>query len=76
MQRVKGTQYAGMPAIDLLGEPNVTLGDETDALVYHGNVPDRAVPADLSELKSKYGAEMERRRKLTMDALALWQKRR
>jgi len=38
---------------------------------YHGNVPDRAVPADLSELRSKYGAEMERRRKLTMDALQI-----
>ncbi len=64
-----------MPAIELLGEPNVTLGDEADALVYHGNIPDRAVPADLSGLKSKYGAEMERRRKLIIDALALWQKR-
>lgn len=65
-----------MPAFGLLAEPRVTLGDETDALVYHGNVPDRAAPAHLSELRSKYGAEMERRRKLTMDALALWQKRR
>jgi len=45
------------------------LDDETDALVYQGNVPDRAVPADLSDLRSKYGAEMERRRRLTMDAL-------
>ncbi len=69
---VKGTKWASLPAAEMLAEPKFVMSDVTDAVVYHGDAPDRVVPADLSDLKAKYGAEFERRRKLTADALKLW----
>lgn len=69
---VTGTPRASLPAAGLLSEPKVTLGDVADAVVYHGDRPDKAVSADLTELNAKYGKEFERRRKLNAEALKLW----
>jgi hypothetical protein len=74
---VNGSRWASAPAGEILGgEPGYTLSDLTDAVVYHGDVPDTVVRADLTELKAKYGAEFERRGKLMEEAFKLWQRRR
>ena len=39
-----------------------------DAVVYHGDVPDTVVPADMAALRAKMGAELDRRSKLTAEA--------
>lgn len=71
---VAGTKAAFTPAADLLAlEPKWTLGDILDAVVYHGNVPDSVVRADLTTLKKKYGVELARRSKLLQDAYSLRQ---
>jgi len=74
---VNGTQWSSTPARDLLEvvQPGVSLGDVLDAVVYHGEVPDSVVRADLSALKARYGAELERRRNLMVEAFRLWQRR-
>ena len=74
---VTGTKWAaipaaGMPTID----PGLAMGDVIDAVVYHGDVPDTVVSADLSTLKAKLGAELDRRTKLTLEAFELWQGKR
>lgn len=74
---VTGTKWASLAAGQILAvEPKWTMGDILDAAVFHGNVPDKVVPADLTELKAKYGQEFERRRKLMEEAFKLWQQRR
>ena len=74
---VHDTQWSSTPARDLLEivEPGVSLGDVLDAVVYHGEVPDSVVRADLTELKAQYGAELERRSNLMTEAFRLWQRR-
>jgi hypothetical protein len=73
---VEGTPWASTPAVGLVpAEPGSTLGAVLDALVYHGAVPDSVVRADLTELKAKYGAELERRATLLRQAFTLWQRR-
>jgi len=75
---VTGEKWASTPAGELLEivRPGVPLGDVLDAIVYHGAIPDSVVRADLTELKAKYGAELERRSRLTAEAFKLWQRRR
>jgi hypothetical protein len=74
---VVGTKAAFAPAGDLLVvNPKWTLGDITDAVVYHGNVPDSVVRADLTTLNAKYGPELARRSKLTREAYDLLQGRK
>jgi hypothetical protein len=73
---VTGTKWAatrtrGMESID----PDLTVGEVVDAFVYHGDVPDVAVPADLSTLKEKLGAELDRRARLIPEALELWRRK-
>jgi len=73
---VTGTKWASTSAGALLAvRPNLTLGDVLDAIVYQGDVKDSVVAADLSELKAKYGPELERRRTLINEAFKLWQRR-
>jgi hypothetical protein len=62
---------SGMPTID----PALEMGDVIDAVVYHGEAPDSVARADLTELKAKYGAELERRATLIRQAFQLWQRR-
>jgi hypothetical protein len=73
---LKGSKWASIPA-DGLGTAGQgrTLGDATDAVVYHGDVPDSVVHADLSVLKAKYRVELERRTKLLGEAFELWRSR-
>jgi hypothetical protein len=60
-----GTKWESYPAAGILpafrGEP---FGQMGDAIVYLGLIPDVAVPADLVDLKNKYGVELARRRQL------------
>jgi hypothetical protein len=74
---VNGTKWSSTPARDLLEivPPGVVLGDVLDAIVYHGDVPDSVVRADLSALKATYGTELERRSNLMTAAFTLWQRR-
>ena len=69
---VTGTPRASLPAADMLmalrGE---SLEDMLDAIVYYGDTTDVVVGADLKDLKSKYGAELERRNHLLEEALQL-----
>jgi hypothetical protein len=74
---VTGTKWASTPATGMTTiEPRFTMGEVIDAVVYHGDVPDSVVRADLSILKAKYGAERERRTKLIMEAFKLSQQNR
>jgi len=60
-----GTKWENQPAAGILpafrGE---TFGEMGDAIAYLGLIPDVAVRADLTELQTKYGAELARRRQL------------
>lgn len=61
-----------MPAGEMFRfKPNLTIGDMLDAIVWYGDTADMVVPADTTELKEKYGAELERRRRLLDEALRL-----
>jgi hypothetical protein len=66
---VAGTKWASAPMQD--GGRKYAVGDLADALVYHGDVPDVVVPADLTELKTVYGAELARRSKLIGEAIRI-----
>lgn len=70
---VTGTRWAPHPAgvMFQIGQRDLTLGDMLDAIVYYGDVADVVVPADPAELESKYGPELERRRRLLDEALRL-----
>lgn len=70
--KIAGTEREKTPAGKMFYNAKVTLGDLFDAIVYHGDVPDIVVPADVAQLKKKYGPEIERRRRLTQEALELW----
>jgi hypothetical protein len=73
---ISGTKWDATPAVDLLPvRPRFTLGDVLDAVVYHGDVPDSVVRADLTVLNAKYGVEFRRRRILLDSAFALWRRR-
>jgi hypothetical protein len=73
---ITGTKLAATPIGEMLVlQSKWTMGEVLDAIVYHGNVPDKVVPADLTVLKAKYGAEFERRGKLMDEALELLQHR-
>jgi Haem-binding uptake, Tiki superfamily, ChaN len=70
---ITGTKWAQSPAPELtIAPPGVSLGEVLDAVIYHGDVPDEVVKADLTELNNKYAAELARRSGLTKAALELW----
>ena len=74
---VTGSEWASTPATGMgTIDPGLPMGDVVDAVVYHGNVPDSIVGADLSVLEANYGAELDRRRRLLLDAFKLLQSRR
>lgn len=60
-----GTRWESHSAADILpafrGE---TIGQMGDAIAYLGLIPDVIVRADLTDLQTKYGAELARRRQL------------
>lgn len=71
---VAGITAASAPAAELLGvPPEFKLADITDAVVYHGNVQDSVVRADLRTLHAQYGSELARRSKLIVEAYGLIQ---
>jgi Haem-binding uptake, Tiki superfamily, ChaN len=73
---ISGTKWAATPAAELLPvAARFTLGDVLDAAVYHGDVPDSVIRADLTVLNAKYGVEFRRRRILLDSAFALWRRR-
>jgi hypothetical protein len=71
-----GTKWENQPAAGILpafrGE---TIGQMTDAIAYLGPIPDTVVKGDLTDLKSKYGGELARRRRLLDEAEALLRKK-
>ena len=72
---VNATPWASLPAADFLGRETLSLGRVLDALVYHGDVPDSVVRADLTVLRAAYRSERERRSRLIQEAFRLWQRR-
>jgi hypothetical protein len=73
---IAGTRWGSTPAGEMLGsDPQLTMGNMVDALIYHGEVPDTQVPADLTRLSGKYRSEFERRRALTNEAFKLLPRR-
>ena len=48
-----------------------TFGQLYDAIVYHGNVPDRVVSADMATFRAAMGPELDRRARLLADAVKL-----
>jgi len=74
--RITGTDRAKMASGKMFYSPDVPLGGLFDAIVYHGDVWDEVVLADLRELDAKYNAELTRRGNLIREALALWLKRK
>jgi hypothetical protein len=76
---VTGTKRQAMPTSGIFPwtfHEKLTMGDMLDAIVYYGDVEDVVVRADTTELKTKYGAELERRGRLTMEAASLIRLRR
>jgi hypothetical protein len=47
------------------------IGQLCDAMVYHGDVPDRIVGADMATFRARMGPEVDRRAKLLRDASKL-----
>ena len=45
-----------------------TMGQVYDAIVYHGDVPDRIVDPDLTVLRARMGPELDRRARILTDA--------
>ena len=73
---VNGTRWAALHSAGLLERfERLTLGEVLDAIVYHGSVPDSVVRADLTMLNTKYGPELQRRRRLMREAFELRQRR-
>jgi len=69
---IAGTNWAKMPAEELtIAPPGVALGEVLDAVIYHGDVEDEVVKADLTQLNAKYAAELARRQSLIEGALTL-----
>jgi len=72
---VAGATRASTPAMGLgAAEKGLTMGDVTDALVWHGTAQDSVAAADLSDLEARYGEELKRRRRLLSEAFRLWRK--
>lgn len=67
---ITGSKWTSVTSVDTMAaRPNRTLGQLTDAVVYHGDVEDVIAPAaDLTELKARYGAELARRSQLLREA--------
>jgi hypothetical protein len=69
---VRGTKYATMPAGSMfIPHPNLTIGDNVDAVVWYGDTQDIVVRPDVRELNAKYGAEFARRNRLMQEAMKL-----
>ena len=64
-----GSQWAATPT-ELSGR-NFTWGQLYDAIVYHGDVPDKIVGPDMDAFKASMGMELDRRAKLVADASKL-----
>jgi hypothetical protein len=78
---VAGTAWASRSASVLETLPaDLTIGEVVDALVHHGvhdgESADRVVKADLAALEAKMGPELERRARLTREAVQLVKQRR
>jgi hypothetical protein len=74
---VGGSRWSDTPVDDML-TPNLsrfTFGPLYDAIVYHGNAPDRVVGPDMAALKAAMGPELDRRAKTLLDAVKLRQQR-
>jgi hypothetical protein len=48
-----------------------TMGQVYDAIVYHGDVPDRVVGPDMAALRASMGPELDRRAKILADAVKI-----
>jgi len=75
---ISESRWAAMPVEDMLTPAlsRFTFGQLYDAIVYHGDVPDSVVAADLVAFRAAMGPELDRRTKLLSDAVKLRQQRR
>ena len=67
---IAGSPWAAMPVEDMLTPAlgRFTFGRLYDAIVYHGDVPDRVVGADLAAMRAAMGPELDRRAKILAEA--------
>ena len=70
---IPGSRWAAMPVEDMLipALARFTFGQLYDAIVYHGDVPDTVVGADMAALKASMGPELDRRARILADAVEL-----
>jgi len=75
---ISGSRWAAIPVEDMLTPAlsRFTFGQLYDAIVYHGNVADSVVAADMSAFRAAMGPELDRRAKVLADAIKLRQQRR
>lgn len=74
---VAGSRWTATPVEEMLIPPlaRFTMGQVYDAVVYHGDVPDRVVGADMTAFRARMGPELDRRAKILADAIKLRQQR-
>ena len=68
-----GSRWEAMPVEDMLTAAlaRFQMGQVYDAIVYHGDVPDRVVAADMATLKARMGPELDRRARILADAVKI-----
>ena len=75
---IANSRWAQVPVDNMLipALSRFTFGQVYDAIVYHGNVPDSVVGADVAAFKAAMGPELDRRARILADAVKLRQLRR
>jgi Haem-binding uptake, Tiki superfamily, ChaN len=74
---VANSRWSATPAADMLTPAlaRFEMGRVYDAIVYHGDVPDRVVGPDMAAFRARMGQELDRRAKILADAVKLRQQR-
>jgi hypothetical protein len=72
-----GSSWEAIPVEDMLipALARFQMGQVYDAIVYHGDVPDRVVAADMVTLKARMGPELDRRARILADAVKIRKER-
>jgi hypothetical protein len=75
---IADSRWVNTPVDDMLTPAlsRFTFGQLYDAIVYHGNVPDRVVGPDMTAFRAAMGPELDRRAKILADAVKLRQQKR
>ncbi|HKW00123.1 MAG TPA: ChaN family lipoprotein [Vicinamibacterales bacterium] len=70
---IAGSRWEATPVDDLLlpALARFRMGQVYDAIVYHGDVLDRVVPADMDIFRARMGPELDRRARILADAIRI-----